>query len=390
MRILYLTSVDATGADAPAVHVRGTCQALSAAGHDVALAHAVSMPERRLQAEWLGRCDGLLWPRVRGGWRCFELMVALRLPAILRDWRPDLIYARISPGRAIVRALARSGVPIVIEVNGIEVLANPRFRELVNVARLALADHPVLAARLRDSVPEQADKIRQHDTFVTDATIFHPRDRAECCKRLNLKPDVFRLLHVSSFQNWHDFGTLFHGLSLLADAVDRDIELVLVGSGERGAEVRRMAAGIDRRVQVIFAGRVEHDLVADFIGASDLTIDLFTREKLESGKDLGAYKLYEYAASDRPVITAVSAGFVAPDWAQETFGLIPPEDPHALAEAIRAVIRDPLSWRGRARRAGDFVRRDRTWEAATETTLIHLREIVAEQRTRSERGEPGP
>jgi glycosyltransferase involved in cell wall biosynthesis len=147
------------------------------------------------------------------------------------------------------------------------------------------------------------------------------------------------------------------GFDVLLDAVARvvdaggDVELVLVGAGDLDADLRSRADLLGIADRVDFAGHVPNlqNLLA---GA-----DLFVLSSRYEGN--GSLVLLEALAHGVPVVATdcpTGPRYVLRDG--ELGDLVPPEDAHALAEAVLDFVRDPEPLRRKAvggpRRALDF------------------------------------
>lgn len=381
MRILYFTSVDATDDMAPSVHVRGTCRALSDLGHDVALIHAKTSATHRLDVSWLDFEQRMAWPQFRSGWKVFQMTAGLAALYRTLTWKPELLYMRSSPGTLLKWLLKLVRQPIVIELNGHEGLDSPKTEGFLNLAACILVDDPGIGSAVEHRFPHLANRVRLHSTFVTDTDHFVPQDRDRACAALGLDPNAFHMIHVSSFQPWHDFDTILAGIRMAQGRTDRPLQLHLIGDGPRFNEVKKKVAdaGLDNLVTLV--GRVAYAALPMRIAACNLALDLFRRVKLNQGKNLGAYKLYEYIACNRPVITAVSENFNPPDWAATGLALVPPESPTALGNQILSIINDPDNWCDRTALARNYVLRERNWIAATKTTLQQIADLATRKDT---------
>jgi len=272
-------------------------------------------------------------------------------------------------------------VPTAIEINGVEFDSNDRSLATIRSSDLILVDTDRMREVFVDRNKDLENRVHVHETFVTDPEKFRPLDRDDCCHLLGLSPDCIRIVHTSSFQSWHDFQTIVDAVLQLEGKSEKDIEVVFVGNGPLKANLEKTLTQRLGGIRFRFPGSVEHEKIALYLGASDIALDLFTRSRLENGKNMGAYKLYEYAVCNKPIVTAVSEDFVPPDWARDNFALIPPEDPQALAAAIGRIIHNPLEWAKKAATAGDYVRANLNWDRATRTTLVHLERLIAENGT---------
>jgi len=372
MRIVYLTSVDATDDMAPSVHVRGTCRSMTELGHSVILIRASVRNRRKLDVTWLEKEVIVPFGAFRGGWKIFQLVAAIKLIKIIKECRPDVLYVRSSPSVIFSRLFEHFEIPVAYELNGTEILNHSLFPMMISSCDLVFTDSQTMTERFVDALPGQRHKVREHDTFVTDTHSFFSRDKDECCAELGIDGKKFRIIHVSSFQDWHDFETIISAFEQVSVSAKVAVELVLVGHGPQFGSIRERASQSPAGSTIRMVGRVAHQELNTWIGASDLALDVLSEQKLRSGKNLGAYKLYEYAACCRPTITAISSEFVPPLWAAKAFGLVPPGNVGRLAREINSVLERPDYWSGRAAYAYDYVRSYKTWKSATATTLRHL------------------
>lgn len=381
MRVLYFTSVDVTDDMAPSVHVRGTCSALTELGHHVALIHAKTSATLRLDVSWLELEQHITWPQFRGGWKVFQMTAGIATLYRTLTWKPDLLYLRSSPGVLLKWLLRLIRQPIVIELNGHEGLDSPKTEGFLNLAARILVDDPGISATVEQLYPHLANRVRLHTTFVTDTDHFVPQDRDRACAALGLDPAAFHMIHVSSFQPWHDFDTMLAGAQIAQGRTDRPLQLHLIGDGPRFNEVKKKIADAGLGNLVILGGRVAHAALPMRIAVSDVALDFLRKGKLDQGRNLAAVKVYEYIACNRPVITAVSETFDPPGWAEKWLALVPPESAEALADQLLSIIKDPDTWRDRAALARNYVLRERNWIAATKTTLQQIADLARREET---------
>ena len=125
------------------------------------------------------------------------------------------------------------------------------------------------------------------------------------------------------------------GLAVLLEAMrsmPSDVTLWVAGDGPQTAELRSATAG-DRRIE--WLGRISDAEVARrFAGA-----DVYCAPSL-GGESFGVV-LLEAMAAGAPVVASNLAGYRGVVRSGVEGLLVPPGDPHALAEALSAVLRQP-------------------------------------------------
>lgn len=160
---------------------------------------------------------------------------------------------------------------------------------------------------------------------------------------------VGRLVHVKGFD------VLLRALALL----DREVRLVICGEGPERASLRRLAGrlGIDDRVDL--PGWVEEPRKLGLIAASSALVHPSRFEAF------GMAPL-EALALGTPVIATHVGGL--PELVGDAGLLVPPDDPQALAEAIRRVVADP-SLRGDLHRRALQRARAYSWDRIADDLL---------------------
>jgi glycosyltransferase involved in cell wall biosynthesis len=203
---------------------------------------------------------------------------------------------------------------------------------------------------------------------------FRIRDRAECRRELGLPTDRRLICYVGNFRLEKGVDVLVEAMGRVAASGPTDADLVLVGDGPLGAELReRVAAlGIARRVH--FAGRRGHTEIPLWITAADVFCLASRREGCPN-------VVLEALATGTPVV-ATAVGGVPELLDQDNGFLVPSEDPEALAGGLKAALE--RTWdRDELRRSVKCL----SWE---EFSGAILRELQAAVRGARGAAEPQP
>ena len=177
---------------------------------------------------------------------------------------------------------------------------------------------------------------------------------------LGIAPGDVVLGYVSTFQPWEAIDRIIDATAEL-HAAGHPVRALLVGDGPAYEDLVRHADERDVRSRVIFAGRVDHDRVADLYRL----IDLFVCPRAPGGTSelVTPLKPYEAMALERPVIvsdTAALREIVEDGVTGRTFRAADSAD---LVAVCAQLIEDPAQ-RARLAAAGrDWVLRERTWAA---------------------------
>lgn len=188
---------------------------------------------------------------------------------------PDVLHAHwVLPAGPIVATVARlTGKPYVVSLHGSGTYVAERLALPGRAARFALSRAAAVTACSSD-LGERAVRLGADAERVTvipygvDAERFRPETgglRARVREELGLRPERVVALAVGRLVAKKGFR---HLISALVDGPD--IHLVLAGSGDLAASLRRQVRSHDLGHRVTFLGAVSHDRVRELFAAADL------------------------------------------------------------------------------------------------------------------------
>ncbi len=251
-----------------------------------------------------------------------------RVDVVLGSWAYPDGFAAVVLGRLL-------GVPAVIKLHGsdMNVVAELRGpRRLVSWA-LSRADRVVAVSKpLRDRAvalgadPANIDVVRNG----VDRACFHPRDRAEARRTLELGEGPLAL-YVGNVERHKGAVDLIQAFASRAE-VGEGARLVVVGDGAAMAECRKLAESTG--ASVTFAGSRPHNEIPTWLAAADVLV-------LPSWNEGTPNVVLEALACGRRVVATAVGG--TPDLLEsEAAGvLVPAKNPAALARAIGAALARP-------------------------------------------------
>lgn len=266
-----------------------------------------------------------------------DLLRLRHLRARLRAFRPHVLHTVLWSGNSYGRlAAARLGIPVVIaaERNAIlrplwqvlieRVLDRGTDAYLVNCEAIAalLVDRGHVAREKIEVIPNGID-LGRLPPFTPERQL--ARAAAGFAPHRRLVAQIGRL----SAQK--DYPTFLRAAALVAAEV-ADVDFLVVGEGERRAELEALAARLGLGTRLRFAG-LRHDvprlLAAVDVLALTSTYEGFPNVIVEA-MAMGAVSVATDVGGCRELIAA-----------QETGILVPPRAPAAVAAAIVRVLRDP-------------------------------------------------
>jgi len=175
--------------------------------------------------------------------------------------------------------------------------------------------------------------------------LFHPAEK-------KVKHEKFRVLYQGRFIPVHGVETIIEAAAIIQEKGIRDIEFHFVGKGQTEYAMREKVNTM-RLTNVIFRGFLPtlEDVAAETRHA-DIGLGMFQKS---SKCDLCMpHKVYEVIASKVPLITAKTASSHAIFGNAELALFVPPENPHALAEAIIRLKNDPALQKEIAEKGYEF------------------------------------
>jgi glycosyltransferase involved in cell wall biosynthesis len=157
--------------------------------------------------------------------------------------------------------------------------------------------------------------------------------------------DGFVVMYGGNLGDLQGLDTAIEAMALLRDLPD--LRLAFVGSGIAEERLRQAAAGDDR---IVFLGQQPADRMSDLMAWSD--VQLVSLKDLPLFRSTVPSKLQSVLAAGRPVLAAL-AGDARELVENSGAGLaVPPEDPAALAAAVRSLYALPVAEREALGRRG--------------------------------------
>lgn len=264
-----------------------------------------------------------------------------RLTTLLQSRRPDLVHTHGYRADVQARAVAaRLQIPAVTTVHGftgggwrnrlyerLQLGAFRRFNAVVVVSE------PLMKQLLAFGV----ERDRLHLVRNAAPTDGPPVERAEARRRLGLPLDGFVAGWVGRFSAEKAADVFLRALAL----ADTKVIGVLVGDGREREQLRALATRLGLVDRIVWPGTVPE------AGRLFSAFDAFVLSSRTEGTPI---VLFEAMATEVPIVVTAVGGVPDIVSAAEAL-LVPPDDPGALAAAIRAVQTEPESARERARQA---------------------------------------
>ena len=399
-RVLYVSQYFVSGDQPGGVRHWQHCRALARAGHQVTVVTSyVQHKERTIPEEYRGRRivrareDGLdvvrtystpgygrdLRSRLSnyGTFALWSLIAELRLP------RPDVVVASSPslPAAAAAAAVARARrARFLLEVRDLwpdsavamGLVTDPR---VIAAARRVehycyrRADRIVaLTEGIRDGIVRSGVVPAGRVSLITNGVDLDVSPDPALPARLPVPDDAVVAMFVGAHGTYSSLETVLGAADLLRD--DPRIRVVLVGGGDRKPALQQQAAEM-ALPNVDFIDPVPKRQVPAFLERAGLCLLPYQDRELFAGALPN--KVFDYLAAGRPILAAAPAGELTRLVDAAGCGWsVPPEDPTAMASAIRHAADDPAqaAARGRAGREYALQHYDRARLAARFVSLV--------------------
>lgn len=243
--------------------------------------------------------------------------------------------------------------------------ANRILRYNLNVAACIICVTEAGKRHLIDKWRTPAEKIVVFPNAV-HVDRFKPSAEAQMQVRTLLgMQDEPMIMFVGNFFHWHDVVTLLNAFAQVSKIFPQ-ARLVLVGEGERKAEMMKHASSLGLDHAVKFTGIVPHLEVPRYMAAADIAVVPYPPMQQELW--LSPLKMFEYMSSGRAVVASAIGQIVEVLRDGENGLLVPPGDVHALADALIKLIQDP----GLCSRLGAQARADAVQKYSWDSYLTRL------------------
>ena len=281
------------------------------------------------------------------------------LPLLLRE-RYDILHIQKPydlPVALLVRALV--GTRVVFGCHGEDFFPGDRL-----LGRRA--DVAVSCSAFNADTIDRHYGIRPRVVFNGyDAELFVPRGPDPALRQKLASAGEPIILYAGRLIPWKGVQYAISALAEVPGAI-----LVIAGEGHYRPTLEEQArvAGLAGRVR--FLGAVPHEELPRLLAVSDVLV------ATSFASETFGIALVEAQACGVPVVASRFGGF--PEVVQDgvTGLLVPPQDPAALAGALRAVLADPERRRQMGQAGQCWVREQFHWEQVAERVLEAYREVL--------------
>jgi len=386
VRILYLAlDIELGKASGEAAHVREATRALAAIGEEIHLVvpEIAGKPQKnpRLAAQ------GVHLHSVPARGNTSTVLACRRL---VKNLHPDVIYERRYSPKIGAAVSVATGVPLVVEVNGLADVESATLRKVRGTARPR-----TLRSALRRRFYARASYVVAVDSGIAkelherygvpterivvvangaDVDRFAPQDPVAARRQIGLPPSVPVVGFVGTLEPWQGLGALVRAAPEVLASVP-ETRFLIVGDGPVRSEIETAVRTAGCAGAFQFTGLVEHERVPLYLAASDVCLSLRDIELQVVRYGYSPLKLYEYLASGRAVVATPAEGLEF--LKEEGCGVfVDLKDPKALATTISDLLLDAPRRKAMGERGRAIAVRQFSWQAVAGRLVAVMRRAV--------------
>lgn len=264
---------------------------------------------------------------------------------------PDILHAHYASSYGLLGALSGFS-PFVISVWGTDVMKFPHKNRL---ARRILTYN----LRRADAVCATSHTLEKHIHRFTNKdveVIPFGVDLDEFIRKPLLKDkEVFTIGCVKSLEKTYNIASVIRSFARLKGRYpDKKLRLLIVGEGEEEPSLRKLASELHIEDQVIFEGKLPHDLVADKINELDVFINISEYESF-------GVSVVEAMACQVPVVVSEAEGLQEVVADQKNGSIVPGHNIEAIVGALERLMLNERLRQVIGLNALERVRRNYNW-----------------------------
>jgi len=273
----------------------------------------------------------------------FILAELIALLKLIRKTKPDIIHAHWILPQGLVAALARkmTGVPFILTTHGGDIygLRGKFASALKGYALRNASTVTVVSKDIQNTIKHKFGNDIHTDVISmgVDSSRFHP-DKAnpQIRKRFDIKGPF--LLYVGRLSEKKGVSYLLEAIPLVLRHMP-DSKLLIIGTGELDAQLKKQADFLGLNNHVVFTGAVPNYELPAYFASADIFIG---PSVVASGGDTEGFGLvFVEAAMSGCIVVGTRVGGISDIILDGETGLLVPEkNPEAIAETLLKILPD--------------------------------------------------
>ncbi|HET6225121.1 MAG TPA: glycosyltransferase [Bacteroidia bacterium] len=262
------------------------------------------------------------------------LLYTHKVKKTIRDFKPDILHAHYATSYGLIGRL--SGFkPYIVSVWGSDIFDFPHISIIAKKLIQRNLRYPEMVMStshvMKKEILKYVDRKVEITPFGVDMKLFTPKQ----VKRITGENDIV-IGAIKQIEKKYGTDVLIAAFKkVCTNNPDKNLKLLLVGSGTMKEECQELARKLGIEDKVIFAGKVTPDKVPDYHNM----IDIYCNISILDSESFGV-SVVEAMACGKPVIVTNVGGLPEVVSHNETGIIIEKENPDAAAEAIQRLIDD--------------------------------------------------
>ncbi len=289
----------------------------------------------------------------------------------LGQWRQAVFFAHDLRDVVLLSLLSSK---LILEIHDFYKTSISWFNRLVfrRVAGFVVTNSVKASVLMRDyAVP--AERIIREPNAVSIEQFSITETKPEVRRRLGLPEDPNRTIAVYTGHlfSWKGVDTLLTACKLL----DSDTVVYFVGGTDEDlARFRALHQSLGIGERAVIVGRRPHAEIPLWLRAADVAVLPNTAREEASKYETSPVKLFEYLAAGVPIV-ASDLPSIRDVITNDHTHFFASDDPQALAEAIKEVLKNPAAALERSKRGRDLVSHY-SWQQRVSRILAFIQKIV--------------
>jgi glycosyltransferase involved in cell wall biosynthesis len=377
MKIFYITDIDFSLEGAPSIHVKEEIENLSNLGNEVLL---------------LGMRNGKIPNKIQVKYipvpkikflrsMLFNLNLFFILLFYVKRRKVQIIYTRqgeflISP--AIISKLF--SIPYITELNGtieeeMKIDKNPKIliKLATSIEKFCYKESSkimVVTSSMKEYLINKyklnSSKINVLENGV-NTDIFKP-------EKLKQKYD---LIFVGNLALWQGLDYLIQAISRVK-IKNENIKIAILGDGQEKGNLLKLIKESKLENNFLFLGSKSHEDIPKFLNRSNVCVAPFALSDRNKKTGISAFKIYEYASCEKPIITTNLEG-VSEFVNNNKCGIIvEPNNSKAFANAIIKLLDNPKLGKEMGRNGRKAILHGYSWRNVAERVQKVMKDVVKE------------
>lgn len=253
-----------------------------------------------------------------------------RIKNLVKKINPDILHSHYATSYGLYGRLC-GFKPFIVSVWGSDVYEFPKSNKLkASLLKYILGGADAVCSTSIDMARETQNYYNKNIVI----TPFGVNIKKFCCKRPILGADNITIGIAKGLEKIYGIDLLIRAFKDLTNELEQEnLRLLIVGDGSEKSSLENLCAELNISDKVVFTGRVDNDLIPDYINKMDIVC-------LPSLSESFGVTAVEACACGRPVVCTNVGGLKEIVFDDYNGFVVPPKDVLKLKEKLKLLIQD--------------------------------------------------